>query len=119
VPSGGERKTRNAATARWPVESRESLPQAVETALESNRGLSSFGLGLLGRLAKLISLIQFAQASSHFELSMADRCSAFETTCQPELPAIGATWRRDSHNVLLWNGVNATPEVRRNFFASH
>jgi hypothetical protein len=36
-----------------------------------------------------------------------DVSRAFENSFQPQIPVIGATWRRDSHKRLLWNGVNA------------
>jgi len=46
---------------------------------------------------------------------MARRGLAFATIPQPQLPAIGARWLRDSHKVLLWNGVNATRKFESDF----
>ena len=86
--------------------------------MASERGLSSFGLGRLGRLAKLTSLIQSAPASCRFELSMAHSGLALAKTRQPQLPARGARWPRDSHNVLLWNGVRDARGAQE-FCASH
>ena len=46
---------------------------------------------------------------------MARRGLAFATIPQPQLPARGAAWSRDSHKVLFWNGVDATRKFESNF----